>query len=309
MKPLFVLSISVFLAALTWAEEENAASEPAEKARYMVPNKLAQKDQEVRHYLTGLGREEELVSLQPGDADLEEIIGFYLPQRTRTPQGAVVILPSNGEHSLWPAVITPLRESLPDSGWSSLVVNLPDVPPTPTSRLLDSEPAAAEQNNANAPTNQQQQQIYRRIAAAINYLQAQGQLNLAIIAHGDSATWAALWLIDSGLGVDKERGVGLALIDPIDSPYAPQSLNRSLAPLKFPVLDLITPTNRSTFNTHRVRKGVMLNNKNAYYQQIQLNDINQHHYSTSGVSRRVQGWLKTEMAGEERRVKQSDDAL
>lgn len=330
-------SIILVALVLSWSfsapilAEDNDQEDPAAqqqtlpKPRYMVPNKRLQRDQDVSRYLTTWGRDDERVVLEEGDAD-SEIIGFYLPQRTRSPQGAVLILPNDGEHSQWPVVIAPLREILPDSGWTTLTVNLPSIPPPTVSRLLDpqtkteikgeneteleeSDTEVDENYNNEAPgkADLYREQMYARISAAVNYLQARGQLNLAIVAHGSSATWAALWMMESGLAVDKERGVGLVLVDAINDTYAPEKLNSSLAPIRIPVLDLITPYNRNANSTNQRRKGVMLSSKNLNYQQIVLNDVDMQARENGGVTRRVRGWLKKEMAGEERKVKQSTE--
>lgn len=300
----YLILISCWLASCAvWAANSAEEIEPSEnnpsitaKAKYTVPNKLLQRDGDVSHFLSTWSRQDERTVLMQGS---EEIIGFYVPQRTRTPQGAVLILPNDGEHGQWPVVVAPLRDTLPDSGWSTLVVHLPNVPTPTTSRTLDFNEEVSKNKRSSY-----QKEMYARIGAAVNYLQAQGLLNIAVIAHGSSATWAALWLMDSGMGVDKERGLGFIMIDAVEDNTAPESLNASLTPIKFPVLDLITPFNRNALSTNLTRKGVMFSSKNQHYQQLELSNIGMQTANTNPITRRVRGWLKKEMAGEERKVKQ-----
>jgi hypothetical protein len=69
--------------------------------------------------------------LQPGEqqqlqAADEAFLGLWLPANTGNASGAVIIIPGGGESADWPQVISPLRHKLPDAGWQSLSITLPD---------------------------------------------------------------------------------------------------------------------------------------------------------------------------------------
>ncbi|MBB3102081.1 DUF3530 family protein [Azomonas macrocytogenes] len=59
----------------------------------------------------------------------EKFLAFWQPASTDTPKGAVIILPGAGETADWPDIIGPLRRGLPDHGWSTMAVTLPDPQP------------------------------------------------------------------------------------------------------------------------------------------------------------------------------------
>lgn len=68
---------------------------------------------------------EQLISLS---TPAEHFSALYLPANRAVAHGLVVLLPGVGETFDWPAVIGPLRRNLPDAGWHSLSLNLPEPP-------------------------------------------------------------------------------------------------------------------------------------------------------------------------------------
>lgn len=61
-------------------------------------------------------------------ADGDSFLALELPHRTPEQQGAVLLLHGQDAHPAWPEVLGPLRELLPDDGWSTLGVSLPYQP-------------------------------------------------------------------------------------------------------------------------------------------------------------------------------------
>jgi len=68
------------------------------------------------------------------DALEEQFLAIYEPEYTGAPQGAVLLLHGEGQHSSWPNTIKMIRSSLPRFGWNTLSMSLPnpDVIPHPT---------------------------------------------------------------------------------------------------------------------------------------------------------------------------------
>lgn len=56
----------------------------------------------------------------------ESFLALYKPANIGQPLGTVVILPSNDQHAESPKVMAPLRHKLPDAGWNTLAISLPD---------------------------------------------------------------------------------------------------------------------------------------------------------------------------------------
>jgi len=80
-------------------------------------------------------------------AGTEEFLALWLPANVGQPSGAVILLPGDGETANWPKVIGPLRRKLPDAGWHSLSLSLPDPQQAPLPEL----PAFAIHNGDAAP--------------------------------------------------------------------------------------------------------------------------------------------------------------
>ena len=107
--------------------------------------------------------DQEQQQLQTAD---EPFLALWLPANSGSPSGAVIIVPGDGESADWPQTISPLRHKLPDAGWHSLSLTLPDpnqpfVPARATEPVAepaapaDEAPSADDTGNADeaAPTD------------------------------------------------------------------------------------------------------------------------------------------------------------
>lgn len=138
-------------------EENKRKSEPKkaiERVSITNKQKVSKRHSEVLKHLKLYNRENELIELNAED---ESFYGFFLQERTGKPQGAVLILHDIEQHGHWPKLVAPLRESLPDSGWITLSIELPHRPSViPAYKLKPASKAdsqaekdnTAEQNNA-----------------------------------------------------------------------------------------------------------------------------------------------------------------
>ena len=59
---------------------------------------------------------------------VEHFSALFLPANVAQPRGMVILLPGADESFDWPVVIGPLRKKLPDAGWHTLSLNLPELP-------------------------------------------------------------------------------------------------------------------------------------------------------------------------------------
>lgn len=82
----------------------------------------------------------EFVNLNAAD---ENFVALWRPANDGDPKGVVILLPGEGESADWPRGIGPLRRGLPDHGWHTLSLSLPDAPaPAPrASGEASAEPA------------------------------------------------------------------------------------------------------------------------------------------------------------------------
>lgn len=343
-------------AAETADAAEQASTPPAPPVPRQLPYPEAARHLAIQEYLTLYQRNDEIVPLI---SDEQAFYGLFLPGRSATPQGGILILHDLEQHGHWPILVAPLREDLPEYGWTTLAIELP-VPYTQPEPAVDAtadnaegseaEPEALPQENtaseetvtededANGPgagssppqqefdennepplppleslpplpeetaqtdTPEPQSQpdydviVTARIQSGLNNLYDRGQMNLVIIAIGDTAPLAAnavrVWQRER----QEDKGITLVLIDARENPSTQLPLNDSLKTLSIPVLDLVTLDNRETQWQLQTRSGMMKRLHNDSYQQITLSGVGAEHPSTL---RRVRGWLKKNAAGTE----------
>lgn len=135
-----------------------------------------------------------------------------------------------------------------------------------------------------------------RIEAGLAFLNARGQLNLVIIATGDSAIWAANYVQNRQQDNDNARGIALVMIDPREHASSPLRLTQVLDTLDIPILDMITADNKQSEWLIRDRLGAMKRKHIRGYQQIVLANTS---IRDSSIHRRIRGWLKTNAGGTE----------
>ncbi|MGB4075569.1 alpha/beta hydrolase family protein [Pseudomonas sp.] len=108
-----------------FAEDETPATAPEEPAAPVVEPRapLAERSEADAVALEQQVEQKEQQQLQAGD---EQFLALWLPANVAEPSGAVILLPGDDESADWPQSIGPLRRKLPDGGWHSLSLTLPD---------------------------------------------------------------------------------------------------------------------------------------------------------------------------------------
>jgi pimeloyl-ACP methyl ester carboxylesterase len=142
---------------------------------------------------------------------------LFLDQTGSQPQGGVILLHDRGAHLDSVAVIHPLRTRLPEKGWATLAVQLPEV----GSGGVEKTWLAGSQ------------QI---IAAAIDELSRRNITNLVLVGHGLGAL-AATGYLAAG---DNLLVKGLVIIGMDGTPRSDKDLDGAalLAKIRQPILDL-----------------------------------------------------------------------
>jgi hypothetical protein len=139
-QPLHLLARCALLVALAGnalAEETPAptAAQPASTLRPPLPARSESMASDLRRAIPG----DEQVILKSGK---ERVLGLWHPANHGTPKGVVILLPGDGESADWPRAIGPLRRGLPDHGWHTLSLTLPD--PERPIRVIEQAPAVEE---------------------------------------------------------------------------------------------------------------------------------------------------------------------
>jgi pimeloyl-ACP methyl ester carboxylesterase len=158
--------------------------------------------------------EGEPVYLQSGD---HEFLSIYT--EADDPRGAVIIMHGRGFHPNWSDVAYPLRTGLAEQGWNTLSLQMP---------VLDKDARFYDYLEI-------MDEAFPRIEAGIDFLKAQGNETIVLIAHSCSVHMVMAW-VDAGRmrDVDGFVGIGMGAVDyqqPMKKPFP-------LAGLKVPVLDV-----------------------------------------------------------------------
>ena len=217
---LALLGFCLLSCPAAWAEEppEDAPADsvdaPAANERPLLPERSISDAQTLEQRLDK--REQQMLQAGAGS-----FLALWLPANVGEPSGAVILLPGDVENADGAAAVGPLRRKLPDAGWHSLSITLPDpdgdpLPPRTTavetpaptgeeasdaeaqSTAEDSpEATAAPAVTALTPEQRRQAHVERvmaRIEAAIAFAEQQQAKEIVLLGHGSGAYWAARYL-------------------------------------------------------------------------------------------------------------------
>ncbi len=214
--------------AASQAGEDKSASEaaPLEVPRTPLDERSSTEAGALERQLPQIEQQQ----LQAGD---EKFLALWKPANVAEATGVVVLVPGADESADWPSVIGPLRSKLPDIGWSTLSLTLPDSqspplpeavlprPPAPASVTAPTNGAPATDNPADAASEKPAEadaagpataptdapapaavatpvdpsiRIFARLQAGIAYAEQQGATSIVLLGHGEGAYWAALFI-------------------------------------------------------------------------------------------------------------------
>jgi pimeloyl-ACP methyl ester carboxylesterase len=192
----------------------------------------------------------------------ESFLALWLPANKGEAQGVVILLPGAGETADWPQAIGPLRSKLPNAGWHTLSLTLPDPLAAAEPITEDSKPAASTgaepepqpqpQPGAAAPDQpapaepansqpasvretpeQHAERVLARVQAGIELAQQQKPASIILLGHGTGGYWAARYLSEHASSPIKN----VILVAPeLPQPFNPQ-LSELLPKLQLAVGD------------------------------------------------------------------------
>ena len=223
-----LLTLCLTLALPVHAEETPPpATEPAGEATAAEPAPRVPLEERSQDSAEALERQlprDEQQMLQAGE---EQFLALWKPANAPEAKGVLILLPGADESADWPRTIKPLRLKLPDIGWSSLSLSLPDsqgaplpeavLPRTAQAVTVDTATAA---DSAQAPVQDGEQppseeaeaaaapaepvppatavdpaeRVFARIQAGIAFAEQQDAQRIVLLGHGSGAYWAALYL-------------------------------------------------------------------------------------------------------------------
>jgi alpha-beta hydrolase superfamily lysophospholipase len=255
--------------------------------------------------------------LQAGD---ETFLALWKPANVDEPKGAVIIVPGADESADWPTAVGPLRRKLPDVGWSSLSLSMPDAHndgvfartveapaaasagdkskdaavkvPDPAAVAEADAAAAAEQAAAQADqAKANAEKIFARIDSAVAFAQQNKARSIVLLGHGSGAYWAARYMSERPSPAVQR----LVMITAVDTGKEAPPLVDLLATLKVPTADFVNKDRSVPRQQAQDRLDASKRNKNARFTQVALSAIpGNPAMEQDQLFRRVRGWLEAQ---------------
>ncbi|HLA31682.1 MAG TPA: alpha/beta hydrolase family protein [Pseudomonas sp.] len=259
------------------------------------------------------------------NAGAESFLALWQPANKGDAQGLVILLPGAGESADWPQVIGPLRSKLPDAGWHSLSLTLPDPQPasasdtgvdaetTPTTEAAttpdasaaaaDASPAdsapASDNSAAAAPPAQTPEQhaerVLARIQAGIEFAQQQKPKSIVLLGHGTGGYWAARYLSEHPTSPIQN----LLLVAPLLPEQFSPSLDELVPKLQLAVGDFYYKNQQLERTAALKRMQASKRQKSPAYIQVAMSALPGNPTTEQEqLYRRIRGWLSLHLQAE-----------
>ncbi len=227
LNSLALLGFCLLCATTSWAQEPTGDAQSATPGETDTPASNERPSLPERSVSDALTLEQRLDKREQQmlQAGAESFLALWLPANVGEPSGAVILLPGDVENADGAAAVGPLRRKLPDAGWHSLSLTLPDpdgdplplrdasvetaaAPADPasteTAPAADSPPQPPEtqatqatDSGTTSPDQRRQAHVERvmaRIDAAIAFASQQQAKEIVLLGHGSGAYWGARYL-------------------------------------------------------------------------------------------------------------------
>ena len=148
-----------------------------------------------------------------------EFMNIYMETEAEDVKGAAIILHGRGYHPDWKRVAKPLRIGLPESGWTTLSMQMP---------VLDKQARYYDYVKI-------MPEAFPRIEAGIDFLKEEGFKKIVLIAHSCSVHMVMAWLDAKRFrDIDAFVGIGMGATDYQQPMAKPLPLDQ----LSVPILDI-----------------------------------------------------------------------
>lgn len=316
--PRYMLCLMLLTGTMAAHGEQSPPADTGEKAETKPEQRAPLAE---RSELEALALERQLAAneQQRLDAAGTQFLALWLPANDPAPKGAVILLPGDEESADAPRVIGPLRQKLPDAGWHSLSLSLPDPQGANLPiRVVESAPAAGEvpaekpaepatpepaptsapatepTQNAEAARAAHVERVFARIDAGIAFAGQQQAKTLVLMGHGSGAYWAARYIAER-----KPANVAHLLLVDLRQPEGFESpINDLLAQLKASVGDFYYRDSPTARQAALLRKQLSQRQKQPTFVQVGLDALpGNADVAEEQLFRRLRGWLDKQAGG------------
>jgi len=217
--PRYALCLTLLASALAVHAEQSAPAEAADK-NAAKPEQRAPLAERSDLEASALERQLAASEQQQLDAAGTTFLALWRPANAPAPMGAVILVPGDDESADAPPTVGPLRRKIPDAGWHSLSLTLPDpqganlpvrkpeAPASGDSKAAESAAEKAPEPAAPEPTTQTPspdteaaraahvERVFARIDAGIAFAGQQQAKVVVLLGHGSGAYWAARYIAE-----------------------------------------------------------------------------------------------------------------
>lgn len=245
-------------------------------------------------------------------------LALWRPANDTAPMGAVILIPGDEESADAPPTVGPLRRRLPDAGWHSLSLSLPDpqganlpVRPAAPPASGDGKPAEAPAEKAPEPVTPAPsseappadaeaaraahvERVFARIDAGIAFTGQQQAKVVVLLGHGSGAYWAARYIVER----KPANLTHLVLVDTRQPEGFDAPFNDLLGQLTGKVGDFYYRDSASARQAALARKQLSQRQKQPALVQVSLDALpGNPDVAQEQLFRRLRGWLDKHAGG------------
>jgi hypothetical protein len=266
----------------------------------------------------------------------DTFLAIWNADRTGDAKGAILIIHAEGEHPTWPRTTRPLHDSLPDYGWATMAIHLPNphkkttsprTLPVKTATLITTQDNHEAQVAAKKPTSTQsaippsssthsstkpimintESMSNDRLEAALQFLHDKGQFNVILMGSGVGAI-RAHHFIKSITPIITDKKLKEKLEKPIQASIIFNARNRLptdnnnfdawFFDPEIPVLDIYTTHDIRNQKEAHIRKVLGKRKKVIKHDQIKIIHMNyEATWKENILSRRIRSFLEKNLKG------------
>ncbi|SHM67764.1 alpha/beta hydrolase family protein [Phytopseudomonas punonensis] len=315
--PHYALCLTLLAGAVCAFAEQSPPTKDGEKADAKAEQRAPLAE---RSDLEALALERQLAATeqQQLDAAGTPFLALWRPANDPAPMGAVILIPGDEESADAPPTIGPLRRKLPDAGWHSLSLTLPDPQGANLPVRIAEPPASGDGKAAEAPTEKPAEpatpappseapapdaeaaraahveRVFARIDAGIAFAGQQQAKVVVLLGHGSGAYWAARYIAER-----KPANVThLVLVDTRQPEGFDAPFNDLLGQLTAKVGDFYYRDSATARQAALARKQLSQRQKQPTLVQISLDALpGNPDVAQEQLFRRLRGWLDKHAGG------------
>ncbi len=234
------------------------------------------------------------VKLSEGQLSFE---GLFAESVAKSTAGAVIVIPGQGMSPDWQYVIRPLRKSLPQMGWSVLVLSLPEVKQPELATVSEVEAGGPPSAGGSLSTEGEQaltyaKSIQKRLDIAMDWLKKQGYGTVLLLGYQDGGVMAAYGIQQNSAASQAD---GLVLL----SAYLPgrssteKDMVSNIVTTHQPVLDLYAERDlRDVLESVHYRRVDRRRAGHRYYWIRMISASGPDYlYASDKILKNIRGWL------------------